>query len=68
MGLRWTKEPLTLEGWYFVKMRDGDVFVRRFFRTADDEMVCWLCASQQSVVFLMKIGAMFAGPIEEPEE
>ena len=64
--MKWTSEPPTEPGWYFMR-QGGQVTVCRVVLYCDG-LVAMFGAMRQSVDFMKKIGAQWAGPIPEPVE
>ena len=62
--LKWTSEPPTKEGWYFMR-QGGQTTVCRVVLYCDG-LVAMFGAMRQSVEFMKKIGTQWAGPIPEP--
>ena len=62
--LKWTSEPPTQEGWYFMR-QGGQMTVCRIVLYCDG-LVAMFGAMRQSVEFMKKIGTQWAGPIPEP--
>lgn len=65
--MKWTNEPPTEEGWYFLKTM-GKTSVRRVACDANGTMQVIFGPVRQAVRFMAQLGAQWAGPIEEPQE
>ena len=66
--LKWTNEPPTKEGWYFIRTFMSKTSVRRVARDANGTLQVFLGPVRQAVRFMSQFGAQWAGPIEEPQE
>ena len=65
--LKWTSEPPTVPGWYFV--RTTKTIVVHVERDIDDKLLAWIGPVRQSVKFMtQRLQAQWAGPLEEPKE
>ena len=64
--LKWTSEPPTQEGWYFMR-QGGQMTVCRVVLYCDS-LVAFFGPVKQSVEFMAKTGTQWAGPIPEPVE
>ena len=65
--MKWTSEPPTQEGWYFIRQSGQHMGIRRVLLYCDS-LVAFFGPVKQSVEFMAKTGTQWAGPIPEPTE